>query len=82
MSLPKRQHMILKHIIEETKEQCAPTLTRLTDISGVSYAIVRAAVIGLEKKGYIKHPYKAGPYVPVRDLNGEPMQWGLLPTVA
>lgn len=73
--LPPRQKEVLETIIHETETLCPPTLKRLVESLEVSYSIVRAAMSGLEKKGYVKQVYAAGPYMALKNTNGDDLEW-------
>lgn len=74
--------MILQHLIKESQRVCPPTLGRLSEVSGVNYSVTKNALVALLKKGYVEQPYKSGPYIPLKDVNGNDLEWTLVKKAA
>lgn len=73
----KRQREILAKIIEDTRAQgVAPTQNRVAEITGIASPWI--FLDALAKKGYVRQPYPAGAWIPIRDLDGAPLRLELV----
>jgi len=72
-ALAKRQRDVLEAIIKDTRDQgVAPTQGRITEITGLPSPWI--VLDALAKKGYVRQPYPAGAWIPIRDLDGTPLR--------
>lgn len=76
-SLTRIQKEILEEIINLTaRDSCPPTGTHAAASIGRN---VKATLVALVEKGYLKQSYSRGPYVPVKDAQGKPLRLAVLP---
>lgn len=70
----RREYEVLDAIIQEIKQGAPPpTKARLCEILACEGNALSRPLEGLEAKGLAASPYRGGPWVPKRDLAGQPV---------
>lgn len=80
--LSTRQRQILNALINETNEFAPPTFGRLVERVELSTTTVRQALDRLQIRDFVIQDYEYGPYRPLKDADGNELQWGLVKKAA
>lgn len=71
----RREYEALRAILDEIKSSgCAPTRGRIAQIMGTPSSSLSRILDGLEAKGLARAAYDAGPWMPLRGLDGQPVK--------
>jgi len=69
--LGSSQRKVLQCFIDEVRRTgCPPPVTVVEDLTGIG-SYTKQVVRLLLEAGYLAQPYPRGPYLPVKDANGE-----------
>lgn len=79
-NLTRVQKEVLLTVIELTDELgCPPAAFVTNERMGRN---VRGTLRELKSMGYLNQPYKSGPVVPLRDIDGNTLEWTLVKKAA
>ena len=75
--LARRQREVLEAIIADIRATgYPPSQGRVAEITGLPSPWI--VLDALAKKGYVRQPYPAGAWIPIRDLDGTPLRLELV----
>lgn len=76
--LPPGQRTVFNAAWRLCEEGLPPSFGMVADRSGIQTGHLKSSLDALISKEWLRQPYSRGPFLPLRDPEGNPFVWGLV----